>query len=335
MSFAYTAKMEVLNNKIENDCCSIAFLSAIIKTAGEISLDNQHNLKVEILTELESLFERIDGVIFQYYGKHCSVSKIEDVDIVKIPRFKIELPGEIVDKLLVDLGIMNVLNGGLNDINETIANFIIADDCCKRAYVMGAFVGCATSNIRIKSYSNAVANSSGYHLEFVFSKEKLAEDFLKLLSFFDIKAKKTKRKKSFLVYIKEYQLICDTLALVGANRAVLELQNEAAIRDLRNNINRQTNCLNANIAKTVNASVKQLNAIKVIQEEVGLESLDEELMELCLIRLANPDESLESLRKLYKYNITKSGLNHRFNKLIAKAEKIEKEKNVRPESVWL
>ena len=58
MSFAYTAKMEVLNNKIENDCCSIAFLSAIIKTAGEISLDNQHNLKVEILTELESLFER-------------------------------------------------------------------------------------------------------------------------------------------------------------------------------------------------------------------------------------------------------------------------------------
>ena len=172
MSFAYTAKMEVLNNKIENDCCSIAFLSAIIKTAGEISLDSQHNLKVEILTELESLFERIDSVIFQYYGKNCTLSKIEDVDIVKVPRYKITLPGEIVDKLLVDLGIMSVLNGGLNDINETIANFIIADDCCKRAYVMGAFVGCATSNIRIKSYSNAVANSSGYHLEFVFSKEK-------------------------------------------------------------------------------------------------------------------------------------------------------------------
>ena len=59
-----------------------------------------------------------------------------------------------------------------------------------------------------------------------------------------------------------------------------------------------------------------------------------QIMELCLIRLANPDESLESLRKLYKYEITKSGLNHRFNKLIAKAEELKKAKNVQPRSIW-
>jgi DNA-binding protein WhiA len=128
------------------------------------------------------------------------------------------------------------------------------------------------------------------------------------------------------VYIKEYQLICDTLALVGANKAVLDLQNEAAIRELRNNVNRQNNCLNANLNKTVNASVKQLNAIKVIQENVGLESLNENLMELALLRLANPDASLEELRSLCSEKLTKSGINHRFTRIIKMAEDINKSK---------
>ena len=143
---------------------------------------------------------------------------------------------------------------------------------------------------------------------------------------FLINAKMTIRKKNPIVYIKEYQLICDTLALVGASKAVLSLQNEAAIRELRNSINRQTNCLNANLSKTVNAAVKQLNAIKIIQDATGLESLPDDLMELALIRLANPDESLETLRKLYGKDISKSGINHRLNKLIEIAEKIQKDK---------
>ena len=83
--------------------------------------------------------------------------------------------------------------------------------------------------------------------------------------------------------------------------------------------------MNANLSKTVNASVKQLNAIKIIQDNVGLESLSDDLMELCLIRLANPDESLETLRQLYGKDISKSGINHRLNKIIEIAEKIQKE----------
>ena len=297
-------------------------------------MSKNNDPKLEVVTELNSLFDRLDETIFQYYGKRLEIEKIEDSEIVKIPRYKIKFPSDIIAKLLVDLGIMQVEDGTLKAGREQIANFVVADDCCKRAYVMGAFCGCATSNIKIKNYSNSEKNSSGYHLEFVFAEDSLADEFLKLLKFFEIPAKKTIRKKAPLIYIKEYQLICDTLALVGANKAVLSLQNEAAIRDLRNNINRQTNCLNANLTKTVNASVRQLEAIKIIQEEIGLESLEEELMELCLIRLANPDESLESLRKLYKYEITKSGLNHRFNKLIAKADELKKSKNIQPTSIW-
>ena len=96
------------------------------------------------------------------------------------------------------------------------------------------------------------------------------------------------------------------------------------IREVRNNINRQNNCLNANITKTINASVRQVMAIKKIQQTIGLEALPMNLRELCLLRLANPEESLENLTKLTKTPITKSGINHQFSRIIKIAEKIDK-----------
>ena len=266
MSFATKAKLEVLKENIENDCCSIAFLSAIIKCSGELSISSNHQIKVEIFTEIPELFDKIKHIIEQYYGKVCEMSMMENTNISRSSRYKITLPYDITDQLLKDLGIMSIDQDGMLAIENGIADFLIMDDCCKRSYVKGAFVACATSNIVIKNYNND--RGSGYHLEFVFNFDKIAEDFLKLLSNFDITAKITTRKNSPIVYIKEYQLICDTLALVGANKAVLDLQNEAAIRELRNNVNRQNNCLNANLNKTVQASVKQLNAIKNIQDNI-------------------------------------------------------------------
>lgn len=325
MSFATDSKLEVLKTGIESDCCSIAFLSAIIKCSGELSISASHKIKVEIFTEIKELFDIIKKVIEQYYGKECEITMLEDTNITKSSRYKITLPSDITDQLLKDLGIMKLDEDGLLEIENGIADFIIIDDCCKRSYVKGAFLACATSNIIIKNYDNGKSNS-GYHLEFVFNFDKIAEDFVKLLEFFEIPAKITIRKNTPIVYIKEYQLICDTLALVGANKSVLSLQNEAAIREVRNNVNRQNNCLNANLNKTVNASVRQLNAIKIIQENIGLESLNEGLMELALLRLANPESSLEELRGLCSQKLTKSGINHRFTKLLEMADKIEKDK---------
>lgn len=322
MSFALDSKQEVLKQSVENDCCSIAFLSAIIKCCGELSISNK-SIKVEIFTELEHLYDKVKAIIEQYYGKECNITLMEDTNITKTSRYKITLPSDITEQLLKDLGIMSLSDEGLLSIENGIADFVIMDDCCKRSYIKGAFVSCATSNIIIKNYDNEKSNS-GYHLEFVFNFEKIAEDFVKLLENFEIPAKITIRKNTPIVYIKEYQLICDTLALVGANKAVMDLQNEAAIRELRNNVNRQNNCLNANLNKTVNAAVRQLNAIKVIQDNVGLESLNENLMELALLRLANPEASLEELRALCTEKLTKSGINHRFTKIIKMADEINK-----------
>jgi len=128
------------------------------------------------------------------------------------------------------------------------------------------------------------------------------------------------------LYIKEADKVSDLFALVGAYKGLLRLQNEMAIREVRNNINRQNNCLNANITKTVNASLRQVNAINKIQSTIGFESLPANLRELCLVRLANPEESLDNLTKLLSTTITKSGINHQFNRLIKIADKIENNK---------
>ena len=123
--------------------------------------------------------------------------------------------------------------------------------------------------------------------------------------------------------MKDANEVSNVLALIGAFNAVLMLQNEMAIREVRNKINRQTNCISANINKTVNASIKQNNAISLIVSKIGLEELPQDLQDVALLRMANPEESLDELIKLASYKITKSALNYRLNKLIKIADKLK------------
>lgn len=324
MSFAQDAKQEVLKVEIKNDCCAIAYLSALIKGSGQLSLSSgKHTIAIH--TDTPELFDVVNRIVKQYYGEECTLCLAEENLGFKIIKYKITIPSSVSEQILFDCGIWEMDEQNNITFANGISPFVIQEECCKINYIRGAFISCATSNIVIKNYDNENKSNSGYHLEFVFNFEQTAHDFCKLLESFDVHAKTTVRKNNPLVYIKEYQVICDILALVGANKAVLKLQNEAAIRDLRNNVNRQTNCLNANLNKMVQASVKQLAAINLIKETIGFENLEESLQELCLIRLANPDEPLEKLRLLYSEPVSKSGINHRFSKILKIAEEIKQE----------
>ena len=126
-----------------------------------------------------------------------------------------------------------------------------------------------------------------------------------------------------MLYIKDSESIKDLLALLGATQCVLDLSDEMAKRDLRNTVNRQVNCINANINKTVEASMKQISAINLINSEIGLESLPDDLQEVAVLRLANPQESMEELLKLSTIKLTKSGLNHRFRRILKIAETLK------------
>ena len=157
---------------------------------------------------------------------------------------------------------------------------------------------------------------NGYLIEFVLNDKSLALELSNLLSEFEIFAKLISRRVQHVVYINKFDVISDLFALLGANSAVLEINNENILRSVRNNINRQNNCTEANINKTINASLNQINAINFISSTIGIESLDANLQEICLLRLANKEESLDNLVKLMGGKISKSGLNHRLNKII-------------------
>ena len=180
-----------------------------------------------------------------------------------------------------------------------------------KAVIRGAFLG-----------SGSISNPERkYHLEIILSTEKNAEKVIKILSEFTIPAKKLERKNGYGVYIKDGEQISKLLALIGANSSVLKFEEIRVLRDMKNNINRKVNCETANLNKTVNAAVKQIEAIKTLQRSGEFDKLPENLKEIAKIRLENPDASLQELGQMLKEPIGKSGVNHRLNKIIELAKK--------------
>ncbi len=118
-------------------------------------------------------------------------------------------------------------------------------------------------------------------------------------------------------------MLSDFMAFFGGSNAVLELNDIIAYRSVRNDINRIKNCELANLDKSIEAGQKQYLAIKLIEEKIGLESLSEKLREIAIIRLENPDFTLEQIAELAGGDISKSGINHRFRKIMEIAKNLQ------------
>lgn len=165
-----------------------------------------------------------------------------------------------------------------------------------------------------------------YHLQIMFKTKKKAEEMQKLLENFNIHAKIIKKEKSYMLYLKDGEEISEFLALIGANNTVIKFEEIRVIKEKRNDINRLVNCETANLNKTINAAVKQIEDINTIKLKGKFSALPENLQEIANLRVENPDLSLIELGKLLKKPIGKSGVNHRLNKLseIAKDIKLQK-----------
>lgn len=187
------------------------------------------------------------------------------------------------------------------------------NSCCKRAYLRGAFL----------SAGSTTDPQKGYDVEFVCLDKDKADLIQKCLDSFDIDAKCTLRKGTYVVYIKEAEAVVDTLNVLGAHKSLMNLENLRAEKDFRNLINRKVNCETANIAKTVGAAGKQIEDIRKIEENMGLDKLPESLRQIAKIRLEHTESSLSELGALMDPPIGKSGVNHRLRKLSEIASTIQ------------
>lgn len=155
-----------------------------------------------------------------------------------------------------------------------------------------------------------------YHLEILFKSKKKAEQLKSIIEGFDINIKLTKKDAQYMLYLKEGEEISSFLALMGANKAVIKFEEVRVIKETRNNINRLVNCETANINKTINAAVKQIESIKKLKKTKEFNKLSDNLKELANLRIENPDATYEELGKMLSKPIGKSGVSHRLDKIV-------------------
>ena len=319
MSFSRQSKEEILKTDIEDDAAALSFLSGLIHSCGEIEKKN-NKIFIKIISDVEKLFGFCQKIIKRLYGDDVEAEIGENYNINKNTFYEISFEVEQFKRLFMDIGIIDFSDG--LSFNFDIDKNLLLEDDSKRAFVKGVYIGASTSSIKLSS-DTYQSCGSGYHMEFVSQSHKFLLDFSSILAEYNIIGKIFERKNSFVLYIKDVNTIQDLLALVGANESVLNLSNEIITRELRNKVNRQVNCINANINKTVEASLKQVAAINTIINTIGLDSLSEDLQEVAVLRLANQEESLDELLKLSTIKLTRSGLNHRFRKLLKIAKTLE------------
>ena len=163
-----------------------------------------------------------------------------------------------------------------------------------------------------------------YHLEFVCDTQAEADTVRVLLSGFDIRAGQIARTGKYVVYLKSGDAIASLLRVLGAHVSLMEVENRLIYKDMRNNVNRRVNCDTANITKTVNAAARQTEAILFLDAAGELDKLEESLQKAARLRLANPDASIGALASMMDPPLTKSGMNHRLQKILEKEQSLRK-----------
>lgn len=198
-------------------------------------------------------------------------------------------------------------------VKDRIKNVQETQGESKKNIAKGAFLGAGSMN----------EPERNYHLEMVLNREKDADFLRQICEDFDVKFKKLKVNDKYQLYLKESEEISKFLALIGASRAVLKFEDIRVMKQMKNNVNRKVNCETANLNKTVEAAIRQIEDIQLIKRKRKFQELPESLKMVANLRLENPDLSLKDLSELMEPPIGKSGMNRRFQKIHEFAEDLK------------
>jgi len=305
-SFAAQTKKEL--TMVEADsCCERAELSALIRMNGSVSLSNKRII-LDIATENAAIARRIFTLLKRHFEVPIELLVRKKMRLKKNNVYVARIPAG-VEQLLQSLAIASE---GFQ-FRAGVDPALISKLCCKRAYLRGAFLAGGSVNN---------PEGSSYHLEIASMYEEHCRSLVELANRFRLNARFIERKKGFILYIKEGEKIIELLNIIGAHQALFKFEDVRIMRDMRNSVNRIVNCETANLNKTISAAVRQIDNIKLLQKEVGLENLPEKLREVAEIRLKYPEINLKEVGEMLGGHVSKSGVNHRLRKLDEWAEKI-------------
>lgn len=300
MSFSADVKNEILSSEFENECCLHAFAYGMMLFSRGFSYYDMF-----LLTEHSGVAEKY----FELMKTVCGVKpKMVKSDAGK---YKVEITRK-EDRLKVIETFGYDKKSGTSRLNW--GN--IADECCKVAFLKGAFLTCGTINDPNKNY----------HLEFVVPYLNLSKDLKLFINDYEeltVTPKSITRNSNYVIYFKDSEAIEDLITAMGAVNSSLEIMGVKMYKDVRNNVNRKLNFESANLDKTIDASSKQVEAILHIKNTVGLSYLSDDLKEIAELRLENPDMSLRELGEMLSKSLSRSGVNHRLNRICQIAKEIK------------
>ena len=293
MSFSKKIKEELskMNNLSNKDAVRMELIGYFI--TNNISIKNN---KIKYSTESEYNINRFAKLL----------------NNVNISKYKIDIQGRVFSITIEEkLKFAKELNFSYSIIrlNDNIKDFCDTE-ILEKAIVRGSFLGSGSLNNPEKTY----------HLEIIYSCEENVNYIKQLLEKYGIKIK----KNNMSLYLKEGEDISKLLAFIGANKAFLKFEEIRVLRDMRNNVNRIVNCETANLNKTINAALKQIDDIKYIKKMNKFNKLSKGLQEIANLRLNNSDTSLIELGKMLDNPIGKSGVNYRLKSISKFADELRK-----------
>lgn len=308
MSFSGEVKEELSRQIPEARHCQIAEQAAILGLCGQIREESQGQYSIKLQTEnvyvarkyftlLRKTFNiEAELAVRQNQRENTYTISVNDPEQVRrILQVSRLMPGEAKDTF--------------------IHSALVQRRCCKRAFLRGAFLS-----------SGSISDPNKfYHFEVVCPSLEKAEQIREVIGCFEMEARIVSRKNHFVVYVKEGAQIVELLGIMGANVSVMNLENVRILKEMRGSVNRKVNCETANINKTVNAAVKQMEDIRFIQEKIGFSALPEGLEQIAKLRLEFPEATLAELGAMLTPAVGKSGVNHRLRKLKSIAEELKRE----------
>ena len=293
MSFTGTVKSEITTLSL-SETSKIALISGFFRNnyqiiKNSITISSENDSVISYLKELLDSYEEISYSEELLDNNNFSKNKLKGLVITKGEEF-------IRDNFCID--------------NDVVPNYLVELDDEVRGYLRGVFLSSGSIND---------PKTSRYHLEFLINKKEEVVFVQKLLNTYSLNAKLLSRDKGFMLYIKEADKISDFLKIIGCSKAVLYYEEIRVYRDTKNKTNRLNNCEQANMDRVLETAMEQLNYIKVLEDNMGVELLDDKTKEALEYRKKYQEASLKELSEIISLEtgkrITKSGLNHRFRKI--------------------
>ena len=302
LSFSASAKAEICRNIPGKHCCALAECFGILLFCNSFTGEN-----IRIITEsrefaaiLPKLFKKAFSMDFDIQPEPEAAGKLN---------FQITDPDKISD-------IMEWYGFDPQDTLSMHINLaVIEEECCKAAFLRGAFL----------AGGSVTDPSKGYHMELNTTHQSVArEGFSLIQEAVGFTPNTSARGGGQVLYFKQSDLISDYLTYLGAPVAAMGIMEAKLEKELNNNVNRRCNCDDANISKVVEAAQEQMNAIRILHERALIENLPAKLKQAACAREKNPEASLTELAAMMEPPITKPAMNPRLKKLVQMAQEAEK-----------